>query len=45
VGTPAAVAPVVKKKPKPKPKTDEESAPAPVADAKPCVFFCGTTAQ
>jgi penicillin-binding protein 1A len=43
VGTPAAL-PVIKKKPKPKPKADEEAA-APVADAKPCVFFCGNTQQ
>lgn len=43
VGTPAAL-PVIKKKPKPKPKADEEAA-APVADAKPCLFFCGNTQQ
>ena len=45
VGTPVAVAPVVKKTHKPKPKADEEPTAAPVADAKPCVFFCGTTTQ
>jgi penicillin-binding protein 1A len=45
VGTPVVVAPVMKKVHKPKPKADEEPTAAPVADAKPCVFFCGTTTQ
>jgi len=45
VGTPTVVAPAIKKVHKPKPRTDDDPAPAPVADAKPCVFFCGTTTQ
>ena len=44
VGQPQVIAPVAKKTHKPKPKADE-AAPAPVADAKPCVFFCGSTQQ
>jgi hypothetical protein len=40
-----AVVPVIKKAHKPKPKSDDESTPAPVAEAKPCVFFCGNAQQ
>jgi penicillin-binding protein 1A len=42
--TPVAI-PVAKKAHKPRPKSDEEPTAAPVADAKPCVFFCGNTTQ
>jgi penicillin-binding protein 1A len=45
VGTPTAVAPVVKKPHKPRPKPEQDPNPAPVTEAKPCVFFCGTSTQ
>jgi len=35
---------VAKKPHKAKTKAEEE-APSPIADAKPCVFFCGNPAQ
>jgi len=44
VGQPQVIAPVAKKPHKAKTKAEEE-APSPIADAKPCVFFCGNPAQ